>query len=93
MPAQALTYEALKKKERTPEALAAASAELEAELIQKQPVPELALEELGKARAQSIQDALLGGGQVDPGRVFIITADARPAVAAESRVRMELSLK
>ncbi len=93
LPAQALAYEALKKKERTPEALAAASAELEAELIRKQPIPELALEELGKARAQSIQDVLLGGGQVDPGRVFIITADARPAVAAESRVRMELSLK
>jgi SLT domain-containing protein len=46
-----------------------------------------------KARAQSIQEALLGGGQVDPGRVFIITAGAKPAVAAEARVRMELSLK
>jgi hypothetical protein len=93
LPAQSLAYEALKKKERTPEALAAASAELETELIQKQPIPQLALEELGKARAQSIQEALLGGGQVDPGRVFIITADAKPASPSDSRVRMELSLK
>jgi uncharacterized protein involved in outer membrane biogenesis len=93
LPAQALAYEAMKKKERTPELLAAASAELEDELIAKMPVPAIALEELGKARAQSIQDALLSGGQVDPGRVFVITADARPPVAVESRVRMELSLK
>jgi uncharacterized protein involved in outer membrane biogenesis len=93
LPAQSLAYEALKKKERTPELLATASAEIESELIAKNPVPALALEELGKARAQSIQEVLLGGGQVDPGRVFVITADAMPAVAAESRVRMELSLK
>ena len=57
LPAQALVYEAMKRKERTPEALAAASAEIEAELIRKQPALELALEELGKARAQSIQAA------------------------------------
>lgn len=93
LPAQALAYEALKKKERTPEALSAASAELETELIRKQPVPDLALEELGKARAQSVQEVLLGGGQVDPGRVFVITADAKPASAADSKIRMELSLK
>jgi hypothetical protein len=84
---------ALKKKERTPETLAAASAELKTALVGKQPVPALALEELGKARAQAVQEVLLGGGQVDPGRVFVITADAKPATAADSKVRMELSLK
>lgn len=51
------------------------------------------IRQLGKARAQSIQEVLLGGGQVDPGRVFVITADAKPATAADSKVRMELSLK
>ena len=49
------------------------------------------LEAVGKARAQSIQEALLGGGQVDPGRVFLIHADSQPP--GESKIKLELSLK
>ncbi len=93
LPGSAATFEAAKRKERTPEALAAANKELETALIAKRPAPELALEELGKARAQSIQDALLAGGQVDPGRVFVIANTAGPPESGNSRVRLELSLQ
>ena len=44
LPPQAAAYEALKKKERTPELLAAANAEMESALLTKAPVPETALE-------------------------------------------------
>ena len=93
LPGEAAAFEALKKKERTPESLAAANAALEAEFMAKHPVTPEALEALGKARAQSIQEALLGGGQVDPGRVFLISADAKPPAAGETKVKLELSLK
>ena len=93
LPAQAAAYEALKKKERTPELLAAANAEMEAALLAKEPVPETALEELGKARAQSIQEALLGSGAVEASRVFLITEEAKPSNATEGKVRLEMSLK
>ena len=93
LPAQAAAYEALKKKERTPELLAAANAEMEAALLAKEPVPESALEELGKARAQSIQEALLGSGAVEASRVFLITEEAKPSNATEGKVRLEISLK
>ena len=93
LPPQAAAYEALKKKERTPELLAAANAEMETALLAKEPVPESALEELGKARAQSIQEALLGSGAVEASRVFLITEETKPSNATEGKVRLEISLK
>ena len=93
LPPQAAAYEALKKKERTSEVLAAANAEMESALLTKEPVPETALEDLGKARAQSIQEALLGSGAVEASRVFLITEEAKPSNATEGKVRLELSLK
>ncbi len=49
------------------------------------------LEALGQARARAIQDALLGSGEIDPQRVFLIAAEAKPAV--DGKVRVELALK
>ena len=46
---------------------------------------------LGKARGQSIQEALLGGGEVDPARVFLIHADSQAPDGG--KVKLELSLK
>ena len=91
LPGEAATFEALKKKERTPEHLAAANQSIEAALLEKHPVTTEQLEALGRARAQSIQEALLGGGQVDPGRVFLIHADSQPP--GEGKIKLELSLK
>jgi uncharacterized protein involved in outer membrane biogenesis len=49
------------------------------------------LEELGRARASAIQDALLAGGALDPTRVFI-TAAKGPSLH-EGNVRLELALE
>jgi hypothetical protein len=46
---------------------------------------------LGQARAAAIQDALLAGGDVEPGRVFVINVP--PLQAQGDRVRMDLTLK
>ncbi len=93
LPEVAAGYEALKKRERTPEGLASANEALETALLAKHPVTTETLEALGKARAQSIQDALLGSGEVDARRVFLISADAKPPGPGDMRVKLELSLK
>jgi hypothetical protein len=91
LPGEAAAFEALKKKERTPEALEAANKSLADAWQEKHPVTTEQMEALGKARAQSIQEALLGGGEVDPARVFLIRADSQ---SPEGRkVKLELSLK
>ena len=77
LPGDAAAIEALKKKERTPEALATANAAIEDAWIEKHPATTEQMESLGKARGQSIQEALLGGGEVDPARVFLIRADSQ----------------
>jgi hypothetical protein len=91
LPGEAAAFEALKKKDRTPEALAAANAAIEEAWIAKHPATPEQLEALGKARAQAIQDALLAPGAVDPARVFVIGADSQPG--ADGKVKLELSLK
>jgi hypothetical protein len=91
LPEEAAAAEALKKKERTPEVLAAANKALEEDWLAKHPATTEQMETLGKARAQSIQAALLGGGEVDPARVFLIHAESQPPGA--ERVKLELSLK
>ena len=91
LPGDAAATEALKKKERTPEALAAANAAIEDAWIEKHPATTEQMESLGKARGQSIQEALLGGGEVDPARVFLIRADSQSPDGG--KVKLELSLK
>ena len=91
LPGEAAATEALKKKERTPEALASANKAMEDAWLEQHPVTTEQMEALGKARGQSIQEALLGGGEVDPGRVFLIHADSQPP--GSEKVKLELSLK
>ena len=91
LPGEAAAVEALKKKERTPEAFEAANKALASAWQQGHPVTTEQLEAIGKARAQSIQEALLGGGEVDPARVFLIRADSQPPDGG--KVKLELSLK
>jgi hypothetical protein len=91
LPGEAAAYEALKNKERTSEGLAAANKALEDDWLVKHPATPEQLEALGKARGQSIQEALLGSGEVDAARVFLISADSQPPGA--ERVKLELSLK
>jgi hypothetical protein len=92
MPPAAVALEAMKKGERTPEAIAAANLEIEQAIAQKHAVTDTDLEQLGQSRARAIQDALLGAGTLDATRVFILGAN--PSAPTENkRVRLELSLK
>jgi len=91
LPGEAAATEALKKKERTPEALASANKAMEDAWLEQHPVTTEQMEALGKARGQSIQEALLGGGEVDPARVFLIHADSQ--APGGEKVKLELSLK
>ncbi len=80
-----------RKKKRDPQALAAASGELEQALREKHQATPEQLETLGQARARAIQDALLGGGEIDPQRVFLVAAEEKAPV--DGKVRAELALK
>ena len=92
LPPAALALNATRKSERTPEALAAASVELEQAIVQKHAVTDTDLEQLGQSRARAIQDSLLGAGTLDATRVFILGAN--PSAPAENKkIRLELSLK
>lgn len=91
LPGEAAAFEALKNKDRTPEGYAAANRVIEDEWLGKHPATTEQLEALGKARGQAIQEALLGSGEVDAARVFLINAESQ-APGAE-RVKLELSLK
>jgi hypothetical protein len=91
LPGEAASFEALNRKARTPEALEAANEALATAWLEKNPVTTEQMEAIGKARAQSIQAALLGGGEVDPARVFLIRADSQKPDGG--KVKLELSLK
>jgi hypothetical protein len=54
-------------------------------------VPDSDLEALGRARAEAIQGALVADGQIDPSRVFIVNAAAKPQ--SGDKVKVELALK
>lgn len=90
--AQAIEAAAKGKGKAPPPDYTAANAELEAAMQAKIPVSDSELEALGKQRAQAIQDALLGGGQIDPSRVFVIGSAPKPATEKD-KVRVELALK
>jgi hypothetical protein len=68
-----------------------AIAGLEGALLPRFEPPKDELEALGKRRSQSIQEALLGSGEVDAARVFVITSDPKPGKG--EAVRVEMSLK
>jgi hypothetical protein len=82
---------ALPKKKRPIVSLDAANDELTRAIIEKQSPADGDLEQLAQARAHAVQDALLGSGEIDAGRVFIL--GAKDAPPTEGRVRLALSLK
>ena len=78
-------------KKRDPQMLTTATGELEQALREKHAATPEQLEALGQSRARAIQDALLGSGEIDPQRVFLIAPEAKPPV--DGKVRVELALK
>lgn len=91
LPAAAQAMASPSKKGTAPPDLAAANAALQSELLADVSVPDTALQQLGKERAQAIQQALVQG-QIAAERVFIIGSAPHPPAEAE-RVRVELALK
>ena len=89
LPPTALAVQQAKRGE-TP-AYDPAIAELKAALIEHIQIPDADLAALGKQRAQAIQGALLGDGQVDPGRVFIVNTPPKPE--AGDKVKVEMAVK
>ncbi len=81
---------AKKPKGVTPD-YSAASAELQAALLERLHIDDAQLQKLGARRAHAVQDALLQGTDIDPVRIFIIDGTAQPATG--STVRLELALK
>jgi Domain of Unknown Function (DUF748) len=74
-----------------PEVIAAKIDFLSRELHQRIAVSEAELTALGQQRAMNLQQALLSGTQIDPGRVFLVANDK--AKNEDGRVRLELSLR
>ncbi len=89
LPPTALALEQAKRGETA--AYDPAIADLKSALIAHIQVPDSDLDALGKQRAQAIQGALLAGGQVDPGRVFIVNSPPKPE--AGDKVKVELAVK
>jgi hypothetical protein len=91
LPAAALTV--LEKRKSKDEAVPyrAGIEQLEATLRETQPATEAELGDLARARAQVIRDALLGSGEVQPARVYVL--GIKPAAAVEGKVRVELALR
>lgn len=89
----AVSQEIITARKKTREGLAyeAANGELTEALHKKSVVSDQDLEALGQARARAIQDALLGQGEIEAARVFMIAATAKPPAAG--KVRLELALK
>jgi hypothetical protein len=74
-----------------PEIIVAKIDFLSGELRQRIPVSEAELTALGQQRAMNLQQALLTGTQIDPGRVFLVANDK--AKNEDGRIRLELSLR
>ena len=89
LPASAVTVQQAKRGE-TP-AYDPAIADLNAALLDTVEVPDDLLVALGKKRAQTIQDALLSGGEVDAARVFIVNSPPKPETG--DKVIVELAVK
>jgi hypothetical protein len=91
LPAPAATLAETRRKDTDTETYVAANAGVEAALLANRPVSERELDELGAARGRAIQDVLLGGGGLDPARVFLVRA--KDVKAEGGKVRAELALK
>ncbi|HEX3395892.1 MAG TPA: DUF748 domain-containing protein [Steroidobacteraceae bacterium] len=74
-----------------PEKTAAKNDFLSQELHRHIDVSDSDLTALGQQRAMNLQNALLMGTQIDPGRVFLVANDK--ATEKDGRVRLELSLR
>lgn len=74
-----------------PEMLETEITALEDLVLPKIAVPDTDLADLGKQRAQVVQNLLLSSGEIEPGRVFLITAP--PAPNEGGSIRMDLSLR
>jgi len=88
LPPSALAVQAAKKPEGA--ALDAAIGDLETALVNHVTVPDTDLEQLGRARASAIQNALLADGGVDPSRVFITNPTPKPD--SGDTVKVELAV-
>ncbi len=93
LPDSAVAVEAANKKKGETPAFDPAIADLETALTVRIQVADSSLEELGKRRAHSIQEALLGADGVDAARVFLIDSPPKPGDKDKDAVRMELALK
>lgn len=91
LPPAAATLVETRRKDTDIEAYVAANTGLETALLANRPVSERELEELGAARGRAIQDVLLGGGALDPARVFLVRA--RGEATGGEKVKAELALK
>jgi hypothetical protein len=91
LPAAALTVLEMRRKKGEEVPYAAGIEQFETALRDRQPATEAELGDLARARTQAVRDALLGGGQVDAGRVYVL--GIKPVAAAEGKVRVELALK
>jgi hypothetical protein len=89
-PLTAVIADAKKAKGVTPD-YSAASAELQAALLERIHIDDAQLQRLGTRRAHAVQDALLQGTDIDPVRIFIIDGTAQPA--SGGTVRLEMALK
>jgi hypothetical protein len=74
-----------------PEKIAAKNEFLVREIHEHIAVDESDLTALGQLRATNLQQALLTGTQIDPGRIFLVANDK--AKNQDGRVRLELSLR
>jgi hypothetical protein len=90
LPPGALAVDAVRARDRDPAALAQASDELAAAMRPTIDGLTPALEALAQQRARAIQDALLGSGEVEPGRVFMLAPAPKPAVDGKTRVALSL---
>jgi hypothetical protein len=91
LPAAALSVLELRKKKGEVVPYKAGIEQLTAALLEKQPATEAELDDLARARAQAIRDSLLGSGQIDAARIFVL--GIKPVAAVEGKVRVELALK
>jgi hypothetical protein len=89
LPPTALAVQNAKRREDAPP-VESAIPELENALIEHIDIPDIALQDLAKRRAQAIQDALLAEGGIEASRVFVING---PAKTENGKVRVEMALK
>lgn len=79
------------KQGEAPPDLEPAIGALEAALLERMKVSDDKLDALGRRRARAIRDALLGGGKIAPGRLYVL--NTAPTGAEGPRVRLQLGLK